>query len=216
MPNTKTDECMQLTTHKFSPRLIVNGSDGATTGVVASLDVPFLIPIYQRLYTWETEHVHRLLEDLYAAAFPVTNEGLGKIASEYFIGALVTTREELSNGTEALEVIDGQQRLTTLWLIASVLVMDKTLTATCHAQWQTFLAFADKPRLDFSGREADIQALCGFVKNKGEDSAIYAVDNHRWLKMMPWPMRVLPLQGFLKSRRLRWSGSCKNLVIIFG
>jgi hypothetical protein len=182
MLDTKTGEREQLTTHKFSPQLIVNGSNDVATGVVPALDVPFLIPIYQRLYTWETEHVYRLLEDLYAAAFSKTKDGLDKKANEYFIGALVTTREQHLNGTEALELIDGQQRLTTLWLIASVLVTDKSLTVTCRAQWQEFLAITEKPRLDFSGRETDIQALSGFVKHMGEDSAVYPADNRKWLK----------------------------------
>ena len=54
----------ELTTYKYTPALIVKGNGSKQ---VPALKHPFLIPIYQRLYTWETEHVDRLLHDLFEA-----------------------------------------------------------------------------------------------------------------------------------------------------
>jgi hypothetical protein len=173
----KNIEMKPLTTNKYSPNLIVNGSVDANGHAVKSLDVPFLIPIYQRLYTWETVHVHRLLEDLYDAAFSTSKS----INREYFIGALVTTRELMSDTTEALELIDGQQRLTTLWLIASVLVMKSILSEKSIEQWQQFLKLAENPRLNFSGRDSDVQALNTFVKGMSDDFAKYGAESNQWL-----------------------------------
>ncbi|GEO68571.1 DUF262 domain-containing protein [Levilactobacillus acidifarinae] len=66
------------------------------------------IPLYQRRYSWGTDQVQRLVEDILMAE----QRGLDK----YFIGSLIL---DLTT-TDAVAVIDGQQRLTTisLFLIA--------------------------------------------------------------------------------------------------
>lgn len=157
-----------LTTYKYTPALIVGGSEDK---VIPALKYPFLIPIYQRLYTWETEHVERLLHDLFDACD-------SNPSAEYFIGALVTSVENSVDLTDSLELIDGQQRLTTLWLIASVLVKISTLKVT-H-QWDEFLTINSKPRLNFSGRNTDIKALTHFVESLATEK--YGIDDHSWLK----------------------------------
>lgn len=156
----------ELSTFKYTPELIVNG---AKSNLTPALKFPFLIPIYQRLYTWETEHVERLLDDILDAHKGVKSD-------EYFIGSLVTTVESDAT-TISLELIDGQQRLTTLWLIASVLVKVKYLTT--KKDWINFLTINEKPRLNFSGRDKDIAALEDFVIYL--DSDLYGIDDHRWL-----------------------------------
>lgn len=73
----------------------------------------FLIPDYQRSYAWEEEHCLTLWDDIYQFSLPDGNyEGFDDNA-EYFLGSIVMYRNE----KEKLEVIDGQQRLTTLMLI---------------------------------------------------------------------------------------------------
>lgn len=66
----------------------------------------FRIPIYQRRYAWKAEEVGRLLTDI--------EEWKNK---DYFIGNIVV--EKLPDNT--FDVIDGQQRLTTLYLLAACL-----------------------------------------------------------------------------------------------
>lgn len=69
-----------------------------------------MIPTYQRGYSWETEHVGELLQDLERAYEP-NNE-----VSEHFFGTvLVTDYKETSEGV--MKIIDGQQRLTTVTLL---------------------------------------------------------------------------------------------------
>jgi uncharacterized protein with ParB-like and HNH nuclease domain len=68
----------------------------------------FTIPTYQRPYVWGDEQIEKLLRDFYKS-FQHNNQ------EDYYIGTILTKE----NGIEA-ELIDGQQRFTTLWLAAFV------------------------------------------------------------------------------------------------
>lgn len=73
----------------------------------------FLIPDYQRPYAWNEEKCETLWEDLFSFAFPNNNIEEFDEDDEYFLGPIVTYQ----NDNKKLEVIDGQQRLTTLMLL---------------------------------------------------------------------------------------------------
>lgn len=68
----------------------------------------FTIPTYQRPYVWGDEQIEKLLGDFYKS-FQNSRE------KDYYIGTILTKE----NGMAA-ELIDGQQRFTTLWLTAFV------------------------------------------------------------------------------------------------
>ena len=74
-------------------------------------DNSYLIPIYQRNYAWDTSEVKQLIQDTadYAKNHP---------AWDYYIGTLIVL---LDKGRKAFETIDGQQRLTTLYIILCAL-----------------------------------------------------------------------------------------------
>ncbi len=61
----------------------------------------YIIPIYQRKYAWGNKEIEQLLEDI------INAEG------DYYLGTLIVNKKQ--NGK--YEVIDGQQRLTTLYLL---------------------------------------------------------------------------------------------------
>lgn len=69
------------------------------------------IPPYQRPYAWTSEHALQLFEDLREAM----NSGEGEA---YFLGSIVLIRPR---GHIIGQVVDGQQRLTTLTILAAVL-----------------------------------------------------------------------------------------------
>ena len=72
----------------------------------------FLIPDYQRPYSWEREQCETLWEDL--KNFAVTNnKDFDDDKDEYFLGTIVTFKNDYDQN----EVIDGQQRLITLLLL---------------------------------------------------------------------------------------------------
>lgn len=72
----------------------------------------FLIPDYQRPYSWEKDECETLWEDLYNFAFP-SDRNFDMEKDEYFLGTIVTFKNECDEN----EVIDGQQRLMTLLLL---------------------------------------------------------------------------------------------------
>lgn len=73
----------------------------------------FLIPDYQRPYAWEDEECQTLWDDIFEFAIPDRDAHSFNDKDEYFLGAIVTYK----NDKEQSEVIDGQQRLTTLLLL---------------------------------------------------------------------------------------------------
>lgn len=71
---------------------------------------PFIIPEYQRPYAWNAEQVENLFEDIWE--FATTTGGLYKNGT-YFLGSIVS----FENENLEQEVIDGQQRITSLFLL---------------------------------------------------------------------------------------------------
>ncbi len=76
----------------------------------------YVVPRFQRAYSWSKDQVKELWDDI-TANIQINNE---KDVSheEYFIGALVLVGDDKSN---VLQIVDGQQRLTTITILLSVL-----------------------------------------------------------------------------------------------
>ena len=70
---------------------------------------PLIIPEYQRPYSWGEDEVDTLIDDLWD--FSVQNES--NQSQFYFLGSIVSFINEQGEN----EIIDGQQRLTTLFLL---------------------------------------------------------------------------------------------------
>jgi uncharacterized protein with ParB-like and HNH nuclease domain len=114
------------------------------------IDLYFNIPIYQRLYAWEESHVKKLLEDLKDAFEKKLLDDLKDITEKsesniYYLGNIILYKNKNS---DRYDIIDGQQRLTTLWLMGFVL-------KDCHKDWSDFLGEKSKLRLDFIARKDD-------------------------------------------------------------
>ena len=74
----------------------------------------FLIPDYQRPYAWGEKECQTLWDDLFLFAFPDNDcDKFNSESDEYFLGPIVTFK----NDDGKMEIIDGQQRLTTLMLL---------------------------------------------------------------------------------------------------
>ncbi len=76
----------------------------------------FEIPPYQRPYSWELEQAEELLTDLITAAGS-SDEDVDAV-DPYFLGSVVLIKGE---GTPPSQVVDGQQRLTTLTILLSAI-----------------------------------------------------------------------------------------------
>lgn len=73
----------------------------------------FIIPDYQRPYAWTEEECQTLWEDIFEFSIPEGKYNQFNNDEEYYLGPIVTFKND--NGK--LEVIDGQQRLTTVMLL---------------------------------------------------------------------------------------------------
>lgn len=70
----------------------------------------FLIPVYQRFYSWDIEQCKRLWNDI------VEMQRKGKVG--HFVGSIVNIAEQaMPTGVQKYMIIDGQQRMTTLTLL---------------------------------------------------------------------------------------------------
>ena len=79
-------------------------------------DFVFSIPLYQRPYAWEVEQAEALLDDL-LSFLGDSDDSIDEI-NPYFLGSIVLIKPE---GSPEAEVVDGQQRLTTLAILIAVL-----------------------------------------------------------------------------------------------
>ncbi|GAA7376537.1 DUF262 and DUF1524 domain-containing protein [Helicobacter pylori] len=73
-----------------------------------------VIPIYQRLYSWEKEQCKQLWDDI------IKIGGNDKIDG-HFIGCILYVLDSITHSNNALLIIDGQQRLTTITLLLTAL-----------------------------------------------------------------------------------------------
>ncbi|GAA8176489.1 hypothetical protein HpBT135_13400 [Helicobacter pylori] len=74
-----------------------------------------VIPIYQRLYSWENEQCKQLLDDIIKIGGSDQIEG-------HFIGSILyVINDKTSYSNNVLLIIDGQQRLTTITLLLTAL-----------------------------------------------------------------------------------------------
>ncbi len=67
----------------------------------------FQVPDYQRPYAWEKQHAEQLFDDLFNSVRD----------SEYFLGNIILRESKKQGNTTFYELIDGQQRLTTLQIL---------------------------------------------------------------------------------------------------
>ena len=88
-------------------------------GNLFDTDTGYVIPLYQRAFAWEDQQLIQLIEDISDVA-----EG-----TPYYIGTLIVAKHGNS-----YEVVDGQQRLTALFLLLNILGfrVKSTLTFACR------------------------------------------------------------------------------------
>ncbi|WP_151834051.1 DUF262 domain-containing protein [Acinetobacter ursingii] len=107
----------------------------------------YIIPMYQRNYAWGEKEIDQLILDIqdYQKQTDQLNQGQTRENKKYYIGTLVVF--ERSNGT--YEIIDGQQRFTTLTLLAICLKrLSKEEKIVLDMSWfnQFNLDFESRPK----------------------------------------------------------------------
>lgn len=105
----------------------------------------YIIPMYQRNFAWEDKEILQLIDDVLDFQSKVED------IDSYYIGSLVVYRQE---DKDRYEVIDGQQRLTTLTLLATYL---KSRLSIDYDWYQTL-------NLTFECRESSTNTLVELFK----------------------------------------------------
>ena len=99
-----------------------NAASPVETAVMHGDMTGFSIPEYQRSYSWSEDDVERLFSDcLYGFSQFFKDRGAPAFT---FLGTLIlkdSKRQESSFTGPSIEIVDGQQRLTTLTLLACAL-----------------------------------------------------------------------------------------------
>lgn len=133
---------------------------------VFSSDYRFSIPLYQRPYSWAKEHALQLLDDLTTALDSDQTE-------PYFLGSVVL----VDKGNAEFDVIDGQQRLTTLTILLAVLrdlteVPDiaKAIEGHILEPGQPLRGLKSQPRLTL--REQDAEYFRTYVQTTGRTAEL--------------------------------------------
>lgn len=145
-------------------------SDKITIKDLFSDDMWFNIPDYQRPYVWGDDQLSNLLDDIAYAAINTPD-------SQYFLGSLVLhVEKQQKDKTSFLEniVLDGQQRLTTLYILQAVIrdiTTDDTRKKTCSkAIFQEGNAddgIPERMRIEFAIRSEVEQFICKYIKVPG-------------------------------------------------
>lgn len=120
---------------------------------IFSSDYQFTIPDYQRPYSWGRSQALQLLEDL--------ADALERNAEDepYFLGSIVLVKDEERSDAE---VIDGQQRLTTLTILLAVLraltqkeTLKQSFNVMIEEPGNELHELREQPRLALRDRDRD-------------------------------------------------------------
>lgn len=145
----------------------------------------FIIPTYQRPYVWGEEQIKKLLDDV-LLSFTTNKESI------YYISTFLTKEV----GDKA-ELIDGQQRFTTLWLIALVL---SEMTSN-NSEISTFLKKGDELRLSFEIRDEIKNYLKALLKKESTSKFL----NEHFIKKHPYLENIAEALSTIKGYFLQLS-----------
>ena len=133
-------------------RLTILAGGGKT--LFSEVGVRYVIPRYQRAYAWEEKEIEQLIDDICDDNDP---------KRDYYIGSLIVARRKADDGVE-YEVIDGQQRLTTIYLLLQCLLdegyfsrgevsVGEALSFDCRSKSNCTLAYIRSDAQKSEGKE---------------------------------------------------------------
>jgi uncharacterized protein with ParB-like and HNH nuclease domain len=151
---------------------------------IVSENLEFLIPVYQRPYVWDDIEIIKLLEDL--------KNNFKNNESEYFVGNTYVIKSSKDNRPNLYEVIDGQQRFTTFWLISLCFE-----TMGINSELKNYLIVKNDIRFDFDIRKEVYEYLKGLLDGSSQ-KRFDDVSKMEFLKNIAKGVRTI--EGFLKQK----------------
>lgn len=180
------------------------GSIDAQKRIIRNIfkDFWFVIPEYQRSYVWDSDNITDLLDDLW---FAFQN----KPESEYFLGSLVL-RDVRNEEFAEYEVLDGQQRLTTLMMLFAVirdLSTNPQLIGTYHGllyqEENVFEGVPERVRIVYKIRdkvEGFIREFLLLPNGTKQKSALEDKQNEQNLSIQNMANAILTMHSFFKEK----------------
>ncbi|MCC9018891.1 DUF262 domain-containing protein [Flavobacterium lipolyticum] len=170
----------------------------------------FRIPEYQRPYVWDKDQVSELLDDVMQARNSNPD-------TEYFLGSMVLRKNEKNEGnTKYVEydLLDGQQRLTTLFLITAVirdLSENPTLIDLCEKtifqEENKYDNIPERLRVVFDIRNQVRDFINDFVKEKGgtereEELALKIENLQEDISIRNMSKAILNIRDFFRTNNI--------------
>jgi hypothetical protein len=123
----------------------------------------YQIPIYQRNYAWKEKEISQLIQDIADCVKINKNR-------DYHIGTLVVFDRKEGDSEVVFETIDGQQRLTTMVLLLSVLKREHLNSDNGKFSWFD-------PQLGFDSRESSTETLQYLISERKLDARFFSHQN---------------------------------------
>ncbi|SHK68241.1 DUF262 domain-containing protein [Xylanibacter ruminicola] len=144
--------------------------------------VRYSIPLYQRDYAWEEKQIVQLIEDIDDV----------NLKDNYYIGSLIVSNQE-----GVYEVVDGQQRLTTLFLLLSYLRIDT----------------GDEDALSFSCREKSNYTLRHIIPILNDERDKYDADSLQQNIISGLNIIKETIEKFTDEHKVNFVRKLENIVL---
>lgn len=143
--------------------------------------VVFKVPVYQRNYEWDKEHVEQYFLDIEKI---IENQ----YEKNHFLGTIVFVSKEIESLMVERVLIDGQQRVTTTILLLKAIIdilkdEEDEKNISTEDIYETYLInrhAPEKSKLKLKPVEADMKAYNDLLNNNESNSKIY--ENYKMLK----------------------------------
>jgi len=169
----------------------------------------YRIPEYQRPFVWGTDQVIELLDDVYRAC-------QSNPESQYFLGSMVLKKADKQDGStkyEEYDLLDGQQRLTTLFLITAVIrdLTPQDKTARIKSCQDTIFQMAnpddnipERSRIIFDIRDKVKDFVDAYIKKdagtqKVDELKQFVQKNDEDISIRNMANAILTIQGFFQN-----------------
>ncbi|MFV8468205.1 GmrSD restriction endonuclease domain-containing protein [Mycoplasma sp. VS292A] len=146
---------------------IMETAQNYISDILSAEQTKYIIPIYQRPYSWTEKQLSRLWDDI------IKIHNFKK--KDYFIGAMVSVEEKMSASLiKDLVIIDGQQRLTTFIILFAALrdyYLDNKQNYEAQIIQDTYLTISTRQNTynRIESRKNDQEALVSLIENKPHD-----------------------------------------------
>ena len=133
----------------------------------------FNIPKYQRAYAWEEKQLKDFVED-------IENQKPNK---NYFFGTILLRIKAKYNGFDIIDIVDGQQRITTLIIFMQLLLAkSKEAGQDVAMQEDTYIRYHNRDKLCVSDIDDDFFKSYILQDNRSNESHVHTPSQRRLLE----------------------------------